>query len=376
MSEPAIHEVAAQGIRVALDLALGQLARFEVRHAGRIIAPFARVPWADQPEDALRFGPAMPPHLRRMSGDFFCAPFCADDIEGAPLHGWTANSSWTFLGQTSFEGGVTARFRLDRRVAGAVVEKHWTLRDNHPFLYQEHRFVGGTGTIPMAHHAMVDLRTGGLLCFSPKLWAETPTTPLEQDRSVLRYAATGRDLRAFPGQTGPVDLTRYPIAARHEDFVMLIDDPAQDLGWVTVLRPMTQDVAVLVKPVAQLPQTMLWFSNGGRDPAPWNGEHLGVLGIEEACALGSEGWAAATLPNRLTERGIRTAIDLGAAKTVSVRTAMGAFACGAHDAQSAKIEDDRVVLHDGTAVPFHAAHLRPTPRTSDTRNLPGDLLDK
>ena len=28
----------------------------------------------------------------------------------------------------------------------------------------------------------------------------------------------------------------------------------------------------------------LWFSNGGRDYAPWNGRHVGVLGIEDARA--------------------------------------------------------------------------------------------
>jgi hypothetical protein len=38
------------------------------------------VPWA---EDALP-NVDMPPHLRRMSMDFFCAPFGRNDIEQAP----------------------------------------------------------------------------------------------------------------------------------------------------------------------------------------------------------------------------------------------------------------------------------------------------
>ena len=355
MAQP-LHEMSARGINVALDLELGQMARFEVLRGGRIIAPFARVPWADLPDDPARFLPGMAPHLRRMSGDFFCAPFCADDVEGAPAHGWTANAAWALVAQTRFDGGITARFRLGHRIAGAQVDKIWTLRDDHPFLYQEHRFTGGTGFLPVAHHAMLDLRGGGLLCFSPKLWAETPPQPLEPGRSALRYPAKGANLAAFPGTEGAVDLTRYPIGQAHEDFVMLVDDPAQRLGWVTALRPALGDVVVMVKPVAVLPQTMMWFSNGGRDQEPWNGQHHGVLGIEEACALGLEGRLAATRPNRLTARGVTTALDLGSGP-VSVVTAMGAFPSAARTAQSLILGPTAAVLQDGTPLPFHAAHF-------------------
>ena len=194
-----LHQMNARGIQVALDLGLGQLAQFQVLRGASVIAPFARVPWADMPDDPARFAADMAPHLRRMSGDFFCAPFCADDVEGAPAHGWTANAAWALVGEDRFDGGVTARFRLGHRIAGAQVEKIWTLRDDHPFLYQEHRFTGGTGFLPVAHHAMLDLRGGGLLRFSPKAWAETPGAELEPGRSVLRYPAEGADLTAFPG---------------------------------------------------------------------------------------------------------------------------------------------------------------------------------
>lgn len=354
--EPALHDMTARGICVALDLGLGQLARFEVLRDGRTIAPFARVPWADLPDDPVRFPPDMAPHLRRMSGDFFCAPFCADDVEGAPAHGWSANAAWALVEETPFDGGVTARFRLTHRIAGAEVDKIWTLRDDHPFLYQEHVFTGGTGFLPVAHHAMLDLRGGGHLCFSPKLWAETPSQPLEPGRSALRYPAEGADLTEFPGAQGPVDLTRYPIGQAHEDFAMLVDDPAQRLGWITALRPASGDVAVMVKPVAVLPQTMMWFSNGGRDLPPWNGAHVCVLGIEEACALGIEGRLAATRPNRLTARGIPTALNLGAGP-VSVRTAMGAVPSKAHTGQSLTLGVTDATLQDGTILPFHAAHF-------------------
>ncbi len=350
------HRIEARGINVVFDADQGQLARFEVIRGSRVIAPFARVPWADggSPE---RLPPDAPPHLNRMSGDFFCAPFCADDVEGAPLHGWSANAPWTMIEQTAGEGYVQARFRLTRRIAGATVEKIWRLRDDHPFLYQRHDFIGGTAPVPVAHHVMVDLRTGGVLAFSPKLWAETPDAEIEPGRSLLRYPARGSDLTAFPGRDGPLDLTRWPIGRRHEDFLMLIDDPAQSLGWATVLRPACADLAMLIKRVSALPQTMLWLSNGGRDRAPWNGRHVGVLGIEDARALGSEGRAAALQPNRLSERGIATALDLAAAPVVSVATAMGALPCDATAPVTLDLDAGSVTLSDGTRAPFDATWL-------------------
>lgn len=351
MTMPTLHTMTARGITAVFDPEHGQLALLEVQQGSRRISPFARVPWADSP-GTDRMPPDAQPHLTRMSGDFFCAPFCADDVEGAPLHGWPANAAWQVVETVRGADTCESRFRLTRPVAGATVEKVWRLRDDHPFLYQRHEFHGGTGAIPVAHHAMVDLRSGGLLAFSPKLFAETPATEAEPGRSLLRYPATGSDLTAFPGRDAPVDLTRWPIGRRHEDFLMLVDDPDQTHGWVTALRPAYGDVAMLVKRVATLPQTMLWMSNGGRDRAPWSGRHVGVLGIEEACALGSEGWSAALRPNRLTARGIPTALDLGTSPVVSVATAMGAFPCAATAPVTLTVGGASVTLGDGTRVPF------------------------
>lgn len=352
-----LHDLSARGIRVTLDGESGQLARFEVERGSRRIAPFARVPWADGPDDPARFAAGMGAHLRRMSGDFFCAPFCADDVEGGPFHGWPANALWELAETQTLPDGVMARFRLAKTVAGASVDKIWVLRDDHPFLYQRHDFTGGTRAIPLAHHAMVDLRTGGLLRFSPKLRAESPAKEMEPGRSLLVYPGESADPTAFPGRDGPVDLTRYPFGRRHEDFAMLIDDPAQSLGWATALRPACGDVAMLLKPVARLPQTMLWISNGGRDYEPWCGQHVGVLGIEEACSFGAAGWAASVAPNRLTAEGIATAVDLSAAPVVRIATAMGALPCDAADGVDLALTAGGVRLSDGSTAPFDASWL-------------------
>ncbi len=214
---PALHHMQARGITAVLDMEQGQLALLEIASGTRRIAPFARVPWADT-VDGNRIPPDAPPHLKRMSGDFFCAPFCADDIEGAPLHGWPANAPWHHVSTTQLADGTECRFRLGRTVAGARLDKIWRLRDDHPFLYQRHEFHGGKRAIPVAHHAMVDLRTGGQLGFSPKIEAQTPPREIEPGRGLLRYPAECADLARFPGRDGPVDLTRWPLGVRHEDF--------------------------------------------------------------------------------------------------------------------------------------------------------------
>lgn len=353
---PTLHPMAARGIRVVFDMAQGQLARFEVTRGSRILAPFARVPWADTPDPGFDL-PDAQAHLRRMSGDFFCAPFCRDDVSDGPFHGWSANASWELVDSTRLPDGLRARFRLGQTIAGAVVEKTWVLRDDHPFLYQRHDFIGGSGAVPVAHHVMVDLRTGGDLRFSPKLWAETPATEVEPGRSLLAYPASSADLAAFPGKSGPVDLTRYPIGQRHEDFAMLVDDPAQVIGWATATRPAYADAAVLLKRVADLPQTMLWFSNGGRDAEPWCGRHVGVLGIEEACALSAQGWFAAIVPNYLSERGIPTAINLSVAPVVSISTVMGAVATDTRAGLTLTVVGDRVHFSDGGTAPFDPVWL-------------------
>src|SRR3954469_12803559 len=136
-----IYRLEASGIAVELDLGIGHLALIEIERDGRKTAPFHRAPWADDPvpppgtEDA--------PHLARISGDFFCAPFGSADVEPAPAHGWPANAAWSLVDSRPADGGTTATFVLEKPVMGARVLKELTLRDGHPFLYQRHIFEGG-----------------------------------------------------------------------------------------------------------------------------------------------------------------------------------------------------------------------------------------
>ncbi len=130
------------------------------------------------------------------------------------------------------------------------------------------------------------------------------------------------DLRKLPLADGStVDLRNYPVADGHEDFLMLVEAKGARLGWAAALRPDARDIVLSLKNPADYPVTFLWFSNGGRYYAPWNGRHRGVLGIEEGRAWSAYGHAASIAPNALSRSGVPTMLTLGG--TVSLSHVVG-----------------------------------------------------
>ena len=294
--------VEAQGIEFCFRDDTGLLDGFTVIDRGLTITPLHRAPWVDTGE-IMPEGEA--PLMGRLGGDFFCAPFAASE-EGSPLHGWPPNSPWRVVRS----GGGAVEAELERFVHGARLTKRLAVRDNHPFVYQSHEFVGGEGCVTFANHANVSVKNGALIQTSPKRVWETPKEQQEPDpargRSALVCPAQAVDPTAFPGTDGPVDLTRYPWNPRHEDFVIGIEAAGHSLGWTAVVRPVEGDVFLSLRDPRYLPMTMLWHSNGGRDYPPWSGRHYGCLGVEEGAAchmLGISSEADLTGPCALRLRG-------------------------------------------------------------------------
>jgi hypothetical protein len=261
----------ARGITAGFDPACGFLWPLVVTDGGRQVDLLHKAPWG-----ADDVPPGSPPHHAGLRGDFFCAPFGA----GPPLHGWTANGQWNVVAARPAMIDAV----LDRPVMHARVEKVLALQDGHPFVYQRHRFAGGTGALPVANHAMVALPEGGVVTTSRKAFYQTPPGALETDpargRSVLAYPARG-DAAAFPlAGGGTVDLGRYPLGAAHEDFVIGVEAPGHAFGWTAVVRA-AGGLFLSLRRADHLPLTMFWHSNGGRNYAPWSSRHRGVLGVEE-----------------------------------------------------------------------------------------------
>jgi hypothetical protein len=310
--------LSAAGISLTFSPRGGTVRSLTVTDEGAEIAPLHAAPWAE-----AEVPPDAPPHQRWLRGDFLAAPMGAGDHG---LHGPAANGTWN----PAPSAPGTLRALLDSPVRGATVIKELALQDHHPFLYQRHLFIGGTGHLPVANHAMVAVPNGAKLSFSRKRWFETLPDPLEPDpargRSRLAYPRRAEDGADFPAADGStVNLYKYPWGDAHEDFVTAVEDPASRLGWTAVVRPAEGDLYLSLKNPAHLPMTMLWHSNGGRDYAPWNGRHRGCLGVEEGAALPVLGLSSRETPDPLSAAGQPPLLTLDPTGTVEVRHITGAL---------------------------------------------------
>ena len=308
-------QLKADGIELQFDPEFGMIAGFTVSDLGQDIAPLHTAPWVGTDEI---MPPDAAPHLAKLGGDFFCAPF-GMEVDGAPLHGWPANSLWDVVEHTNTQ----LRARLPQSVSGAKLTKRLELKSRQPFVYQTHTFKGGRGRVPFANHANLALQNGGLIRTSRKAMWMTPDTAPESDpargRSGLAYPAECDEMARFPAQDGFADLRAYPWNAGCEDFVAGVEGAAAVLGWTAVTRPGESDLFLSLRRADQMPMTMLWHSNGGRDYAPWSGRHFGCLGVEEGAGAHLFGTRGAQLSD--AAKGLQLAPD----GSVDARHATGAI---------------------------------------------------
>lgn len=343
-----MHTWKLEADRVALGVTEegGHLDAVRFRTERGVVAPMHVAPWAGEnlPAD-------VPPILRILRGDFFCAPFGDSDLlpEETRVHGSPANAPWRRL------AGDDHRLELELTVPilGARLVKRVCLRPGHAMVYQEHDFEGGTGRIPAGHHAMLRAPEPLALGFSRWVWGGTPPAALEPDprrgRSLLAYPQTFDDLarvRLADGRTA--DLRQFPALAGHDDLLMLIADPARPLAWSAATAPRRGWVWFALKSPRSLRGTVLWLSHGGRQYPPWSGRHTHTLGIEEVTALFNLGHRASIADNPLSRQGHPTAIELRPARRVRIRYAFGLVAAppGFGRVQSLDPEPGGVTLTD------------------------------
>ncbi len=157
-----IDTLSVAGISLTFDRAGGIVDNLAITIEGQTVRPLHRAPW-------VVAGETLPDDVafveRKLAGDFFCAPFARAEGD-APIHGWSANGSWEpASSEAAGDGAVTTRYRLRQSIQGAALEKRITLVPGHPVIYQSHVFEGGTGRLPVAHHAMVHVPGGARLSF-------------------------------------------------------------------------------------------------------------------------------------------------------------------------------------------------------------------
>jgi hypothetical protein len=289
-------------MHLSLDPEVGNIPLWKV--GGR--TPLHTAPWRD--DIAVQADLNLPAVNKRLAGDFLCAPFGHDDVTHGPPHGPPANSPWDVVAQTT----TSAELQLSVPLRGAHVRKLVQINAAHSALYQTHTVTGGQGQMTLAHHPMTHLGGKGRLSFSPKQAILTDVIAQYPGHALWSSGQMRQDmhLTCVDGQLW--DCRDYPTDHKVEDFAILVEAPDRKIGWTCVMRDDEDDMLIILKDAAVLPLTMLWISNGGRDFAPWNGRHTGVLGIEDGIAGGANGFAMALSDNRLTDLGVPTYFELGA----------------------------------------------------------------
>ncbi len=288
---------------------------------GGCVRPLHTAPWSpDGHADDV------PPMLRMLRGDFFCAPFGASDLlpdEQRP-HGAPANDVWEPVRISA----DAVELELRHAVAGARLRKRVHVRPGEAAVYQEHTLTGGTGAVPIGHHAMLRAVEPLRLSFSDWVWGGTPPEPLEPDpqrgTSLLAYPQTFTDLahvRLAAG--GTADLRTFPALDRHEDLLMLVRAEQPAPAWTAATAPRAGWVWFALKNPRVLRSTVVWMSHGGRRYPPFAGRHTHALGLEEVTAYFHLGHRASAGPNALAALGYPTAALLRPDVPLLVRYVFG-----------------------------------------------------
>jgi hypothetical protein len=106
--------------------------------------------------------------------------------------------------------------------------------------------------------------------------------------------------------------------------VQVFADPNQQWAWTAVAFPNRGYAWLSLKDPRILASTIFWFSNGGRHYAPWSSRHVNVAGIEEVTSFFNDGLAASAGDNPMTERGLKTTLQLQADRPTHVNYIMAA----------------------------------------------------
>lgn len=336
-SRPALRTVLGQPswsfrsnrVRAHLTRLGGHLGPVAFSVGGRWIEPFSVAPWA-----AEKLEGGVPSMLRALRGDFFCAPFGANERpwrgEAHPPHGETANAVWRLRSIERGKGRTVLRAALTARVRPGRVEKEVTLVDGHAALYQRHSLSGYRGPLPVGHHPMLrfpEAEGSGLISTSRTEriqvfpgWFERPEKGGYQ---ALRPGGVFRSLNRAPLLNGgTTDISRFPARAGFEDLVMLTADPSLAFAWTAVVFPAERYAWLAIRRPIDLPHTIFWISNGGRRYPPWNGRHRAVMGLEDVASYFHTGLEGSAGKNPLRRLGYPTMHVLDPRRPTEIRHVM------------------------------------------------------
>ena len=249
---------------------------------GRTVSPLYVAPWGDD----VRW----PGLLRALRGEWPCLPFgTVEAPTGLPPgfekrtatdtwnHGYGANHMWQLVTKTAHR----LTLRVDYPSEGEIESLERTIEADPeaPTLavsltVQARRDV----VLPFALHPTFAIPDEGIevLACPHQAIHSYPVRP-EPGLSRILPNCTFASLREIPTATGPMDGTRLPLPEKTEELLQIAGCRPP-----FVLRYAIQQADVLLDwNPDELPDALLWISNGGRTYEPWSRRNF-ALGVEPA----------------------------------------------------------------------------------------------
>ena len=337
------YRLATDGVEVYVTALGGHVGpvTFRLPGEGREVSPLSVAPWSEEslPDDT-------PTILRVLRGDPFCMPFGGNDTpfrgEHHPIHGEVANAMWRVVSHRREGRAVELELAMETAIRPGRVTKTLRLVEGQSVLYQRHIVRDMAGPMCVGHHPMLACgeneggnREGGegsvTISVSPfvlgRVFPEVFESPERGGRSALQPGATFDRLDTVELAAGGVtDISKYPARRGFEDLVQLWAEASLDLGWTAAVMHDRGVVYFQLKDPRVLASTIFWMSNGGRDYQPWNGRHIGVIGLEETTSYFAYGLAESAADNDATRRGHRTHVDLDPGRPLTVNFILGVAA--------------------------------------------------
>jgi len=283
---------------------------------GRQVTPLHVAPWADEP-GAER----LPGILRRLRGDWPCAPFgysvptdgfSADwaAVMGPAeadeeVHGHCSNHDWRW----AEADGQAIKLTLDYPAASPIarVERTVTPDPAAPAVDLEFAIsVRRPCRLPIGLHPVFRLpKQAGAARLELGRFTQGRTYPGTVEPSAPLFLSNQifHDLAAVPGRLGEtIDASRLPFGVDTEELLQI-----EGLSGSVALANHAEGYrARLTWRVEDFPSLLLWISNRGRKFEPWNGRHL-ALGVEPICSPFGLGPATALADNPIAKSGVATA---------------------------------------------------------------------